>query len=48
MDQLKLGDLIQPFTKRCGDAKVSVSGVDINKQFIETRANLVETDVSKY
>ena len=48
MDQFKLGDLIQPFTKRCGDAKVSVSGVDVNKQFIETRANLVETDVSKY
>lgn len=44
----KLDDLIEPLIQRCGDSDVRVSGVDINKQFIETRANLFGTDVSKY
>ena len=44
----RLGDLVEPLIERCGGSDVHVSGVDINKQFIETRANLLDTDVSKY
>lgn len=44
----KLGELIEDYCCKCGNGNVVVSGVDINKQFIETRANLQDTDVSKY
>lgn len=45
---VRLGDYIEPFRKKCGDAEAVVSGVDINKQFISTRANMEGIDVSKY
>lgn len=45
---VRLGEYIEPFRKKCGDAEALVSGVDINKQFISTRANMEGTDVSKY
>lgn len=44
----RLGDYIEHVTIRCGQQNAIVSGVDIHRQFIETRANLEETDVSKY
>lgn len=44
----RLGDYIEPYKKKCGSIDVEVSGVDINKSFISTRANLIGTDVSKY
>lgn len=45
---LRLGDLIETVSEKCGSNGAIVSGVDINKQFISTRANLEETDTSKY
>lgn len=45
---LRLGDLIETVSEKCGSNGAVVSGVDINKQFISTRANLEETDTSKY
>ena len=45
---VRLGEYIEPFRKKCGDAEALVSGVDINKQFISTRANMEGIDVSKY
>lgn len=45
---VRLGDYIEPFRKKCGDAEAVVSGVDINKQFISTRANMEGVDVAKY
>lgn len=45
---VRLGDYIEPFRKKCGDAEAVVSGVDINKQFISTRANMEGIDVAKY
>ncbi|KAA6339383.1 hypothetical protein EZS27_012687, partial [termite gut metagenome] len=46
--RVRLGDYIKPFKMKCGDSSAIVSGVDINKQFISTRANLDNVDVSKY
>lgn len=43
-----LGTLIEKYRQKCGDTSAIVSGVDINKQFIPTRANLNETDTSGY
>lgn len=43
-----LSEFIEPFKKRCGDSDAKVSGVDINKQFIDTRAVMDGIDVSKY
>lgn len=43
-----LGDFIEAKKQHCGDSNAIVSGVDINKDFIETRANLEGTDVKKY
>ena len=48
MQWVKLGDYIDSYKERSGNTKAIVSGVDINKQFIATRANLEEVDVSKY
>ena len=45
---VRLGEYIEPFRRKCGDAEALVSGVDINKQFISTRANMEGIDVSKY
>lgn len=45
---MKLGEIIEPVSEKCGSNDAVVSGVDINKQFISTRANLDETDISKY
>lgn len=47
-NMVKLGDLIEKYRHKCGDTKAIVSGVDINKQFIPTRANLEGTDISGY
>lgn len=44
----RLGNLVEPHKHRCGDNNAIVSGVDINKQFISTRANLEGVDVSSY
>lgn len=43
-----LSEFIEPFKKKCGDSDAKVSGVDINKQFIDTRAVMDGIDVSKY
>lgn len=43
-----LGNFIEAKKQHCGDSNAIVSGVDINKDFIETRANLEGTDVKKY
>ena len=45
---MRLGSLIESVSVRCGDSLATVSGVDINKKFITTRANLEGTDTSKY
>lgn len=46
--RVKLGTLIEKYRMKCRNANALVSGVDINKQFIPTRANLNGTDVSSY
>ena len=43
-----LGEFIDECCIKCGGGDVEVSGIDINKQFISTRANLDGTDISKY
>lgn len=48
MRWVTLGDYIVPFKEKCGNQNALVSGVNINKQFISTRANLEDVDVSKY
>lgn len=45
---VKLRCLIEKYRHKCGDNNAIVSGVDINKQFIATRANLEGTDISGY
>lgn len=45
---IRLGDIIESVSEKCGSYNAIVSGVDINKQFISTRANLEYTDTSKY
>lgn len=45
---VKLRYLIEKYRHKCGDNNAIVSGVDINKQFIATRANLEGTDISGY
>lgn len=45
---IQLGKLITKYRQKCGDTNAVVSGVDINKQFIPTRANLEGTDISGY
>lgn len=43
-----LGELIEPYSEKCGISKATVSGVNINKEFIQSKANLNNTDVSSY
>lgn len=43
-----LGELIEPYSEKCGTSKATVSGVNINKEFIQSKANLNNTDVSSY
>ena len=45
---VRLGDYIEQFRHKCANNDAIVSGVDINKQFIPTRANLEGTDISGY
>ena len=45
---IKIGDIVVKYRQKYGDPKAIVSGVDINKQFISTRANLEGTDISGY
>ncbi len=45
---IPLADITQRLRQKCGDADAVVSGIDINKSFIETRANLSDTDISQY
>ena len=44
----RIGDYIEQFRQKCANNKAIVSGVDINKRFIPTRANLDGTDISGY
>ena len=48
LGHIQLGKLITKYRQKCGDTNAVVSGVDINKQFIPTRANLEGTDISGY
>lgn len=48
MRREKLSNLIERYHHKCGNNNAIISGVDINKQFIPTRANLEGTDVSGY
>jgi len=48
MRWVSLGEYIEPFKQKCGDKNALVSGVNVDKQFISTRANLEDVDVSKY
>lgn len=48
MKQSKLSDIVERYQHRCGSNDAIVSGVDIKKQFIPTRANLEGTDISGY
>lgn len=45
---VRLGEYIEQFRQKCANNDAIVSGVDINKQFIPTRANLEGTDISGY
>lgn len=45
---IRLADITQRLRQKCGNADADVSGIDINKSFIDTRANLVDTDISQY
>lgn len=45
---VRLGDYIEQFRQKCANNDAIVSGVDINKQFILTRANLEGIDISGY
>lgn len=45
---IRLADITQRLRQKCGNADADVSGIDINKSFIDTRANLVGTDISQY
>lgn len=48
MESSNLYELIESYHHKCGENCAYVSGIDINKQFISTRANLEETDTSSY
>lgn len=45
---IRLADITQRLRQKCGNADADVSGIDINKSFIDTRANLDGTDISQY
>jgi len=48
IQSVPLGELLESYSVKCGDSKADVSGVDINKQFISTRALMSDIDTSKY
>lgn len=43
-----LSELIESYNEKCGDKDAIVSGVNINKEFIRSKANLDNTDISGY
>lgn len=43
-----LSELIEQYTEKCGTNEAVVSGVNINKEFIPSKANLETTDISGY
>lgn len=43
-----LGDFIESYNVACGNPNAVVSGVNINKEFIRSHANLEDTDISGY
>lgn len=45
---IRLAEITKKLRQKCGNADADVSGIDINKSFIDTRANLVGTDISQY
>ena len=45
---IRLGEFIENHEVACGNPNAIVSGVNIYKEFIRSRANLTGTDVSKY
>ena len=45
---IRLADITKRLRQKCGNADADVSGIDINKSFIDTRANLIGTDISQY
>ena len=45
---MPLGEYIEPYNVRCGNPDAMVSGVNINKEFIRSHANLETTDISGY
>ena len=45
---IRLGEFLENHEVPCGNPNAVVSGVNINKEFIRSRANLSGTDVSKY
>lgn len=46
--QVPLHNILEPYDKACGNNKAVVSGVNIEKEFIESHANLANTDISMY
>lgn len=45
---IPLGEFIEPYNVRCGNPDAIVSGVNINKEFMRSHANLETTDISAY
>lgn len=46
--RVPLGNLIEQVSTRVGHKVLDIAGVDINKAFIVSHANLIESDTSKY
>ena len=46
--RVPLGELIEQVSTRVGHKVLDIAGVDINKAFIVSHANLIESDTSKY
>lgn len=44
----ELGEFVEAFSQKCGNSSAKVSGVNINKEFIATRALMDDIDTSKY
>lgn len=45
---IRLGEFLEKHEVACGNNDAVVSGVNINKEFIRSRANLIDTDISSY
>lgn len=43
-----LSELVEAYTEKCGNNNAIVSGVNISKEFIPSKANLENTDISGY